>query len=184
MASLPITYSKLLGRRTLIIGDVGSGKTELTAAVVREWVGSLGAGVVTIIDLAPRYGGVGRGVDDYIGVSGLKYLTSYDFKAPRLMARDEVELNRYLYFNYVEARSLFKLYLAEPTDILVINDLSIYLHYGRVRDVLGLMNVSKTFLANTYYGWSLTRIFSKYLDELERRRVEELFRYVDVLIRM
>lgn len=184
MYSIPLSYVKLLGKRTLIIGGVGSGKTEFTSLVIREWMKRYSSGELTIIDLAPRYGNIGRGVDEYIDVSGLNYLTSLNLKAPRLMARDESMMLNYTYINYVEAMKLFEKYFESPTEILVINDLSIYLHYGEPEYIVELMRFPKTFLANSYYGWGITREFSRDLDMLERRRVERLFQHIDVLIKM
>ena len=46
--------TSLLGKRTLIIGEVGSGKTALTAKIVLDLI-AMGLGnEITVIDMAPE----------------------------------------------------------------------------------------------------------------------------------
>ncbi len=181
---LVIRPSELLNKKTLIIGDVSSGKTLLTAYIIGEWVKSRSGLDITIIDLAPRYGSVGRGIDEYIDVGHLRYYSDAGFKAPRLMSRNKLELNKYIYDNYVKAMKLFKRFEEVPTGILVVNDLGIFLHYGDTDYLDSLFELPSTLLVNAYYGSRISRSFSHELDELERIRIERLFKIMDVLIKI
>ena len=182
MLSLVVEPISLLGRNTLIIGEVGSGKTRLTAKIIDSWLRHGLGDSITVLDFAPRYGGVGRGLDEYIDVGSIRYLTSNSFKAPRLSARDRDELEKYVENNYLLATKLIEKYVGDPTPILVINDLSIYLHKGNPSILSRVIREARTFLGNSYYGSSISSGFSAELDMIERRRVEELFPVVDVLI--
>lgn len=188
MLSIPAGASQFIGRRSLIIGDVSSGKSRLTASIVLDWIKMGLGGNITIIDLAPRYKGVGRGLDEYMGRKYLdsvfKYLTDERISAPRLMSRSKDELIKRIKMNYSLALSLFESYLDNPTDMLVINDLSICLHYDVPNVLLDVFNNAGTVLANSYYGKGITSVFYRELDMVERKRIENLFKFVDILIKL
>jgi len=188
MLSIPIRASQFLGRKSLIIGDVSSGKSRLTASIVVDWIEEELGSDITIIDLAPRYRGIGRGLDEYIEEEYLervfKYLSDERISAPRLMSRSKNELINLIKMNYSLALRLFELYLDNPSDILVINDLSICLHYGEPKVLQDMFNNADTVLANSYYGKGISSVFYRELDVLERRRVENLFRFMDILVKL
>jgi GTPase SAR1 family protein len=174
-----------LGKKILILGDVGSGKTRLTAEILRGWV-SLGyGGIITVVDLGPDLEGVGRPLEIYLGGLTLyRYLRPKKIFAPRLMARDAESLLRYVSWNYEESKRLFRIYSSDPSEILVVNDISIFLHKGDVSELRGYIGLSGTFLGNAYHGNSIVDRFGVGIDGLERERVEELAGYMDVVIEM
>ena len=188
MFSIPIRASQFMDRKSLIIGDVSSGKSRLTASIVKTWIEKGLGSDITIVDLAPRYRGVGRGLDEYIEENYLdkvfKYLTDENISAPRLMSRSRDELMNLIKMNYLLALRLFEFYLDNPTGILVINDLSICLHYDVPTILRDMLSSADTFLANSYYGKGITSVFYKELDLIERRRVENLFKFVDILVKL
>ena len=86
--------------------------------------------------------------------------------------------------NYSLALRLFESYLDNPTDILVINDLSICLHYSEPTVLRDVFNNADSVLANSYYGKGISSVFYRELDVIERRRVENLFRFMDILVKL
>jgi len=177
--------ASILRRRTLIIGEVGTGKTKLTADIIKMLLEMGFKKDISIIDLGPGKKDVGSPLSKYLGgFYVLTYLYSPDIYAPRLMARDSDELMKYIELNYREAKKLFKIYLSHPTRILVINDLSIFLHRGTVKEIMDIIKESDTFIGNAYYGSRIKDKFDTGIDEVERQRVEELIEYMDKVINL
>ena len=179
---LKIFLKDLIKHKTLIIGEVGSGKTRLTSKIIVSFIENDLGEDVTLIDLAPNKNKIGEPIKHYLkkpDVNKINYLIPKRIYAPRLTASDLVELRKLIYLNYLEARKLFKIYLNNPTKILVINDSSIFLHYGSVDELLKIIDISETFVANAYYGYSIKDHFQSGLDEMERKKIEILTNYMD-----
>ena len=175
----------LLGRKVLIIGEVGAGKTRLTASLLEELLRLVGAAEVTVIDMAPpRFAGAGGRLRDYLSAEGLRYLEPERVVPPRLAGRTAEEVLAHARANYEALRPLVLAYLQRPTKVLVVNDLSIYLHAGPLEDVLSCARAAETFLANSYYGESLANDKGSGVSERERRLVEELAKHMDLVLRV
>ena len=183
--SLKIDVEDILDKRTLIIGDVGTGKTRLTAELINGLIERGFGEYMTIIDLGPSLGRVGSTLAQYSrNIVRLRYLRPSKIYAPRLTAISRDELNEYIMWNYSESRRLFMEYVKSPTDILVVNDLSIFLHRGTVSEVIRFIKHSDTFIGNAYYGKAIVDKFGLGLDEVEKSRVEELLNYMDNIINL
>ena len=175
----------LVGKKTLIIGDVGKGKTRLSAEIIMGLVERGFGNDITVIDLAPDAGWIGVRISRYIsGIRGLRYFSPRQIYAPRLHARNRRELKRYIFSNYKESLRLFEEFLDNPTDILVVNDLSIFLHYGEIDIIIDTLDMVHTFIGNSYYGESLRDRFGLGLDEIERRKVDEIIMYMDIVVKL
>jgi len=176
-----ILAASLLGKRTLIIGEVDSGKTALTAKILLNLV-AMGLGrEITVIDMAPkRTLGVGGKITDYIDVKYLKNTRyfSVEIVPPRLLSKSEDEALRYAIMNFKKLKPLLDEYIANPTKILIINDLSIYVHAGPFEDVDACIMESETFIANSYFGKKIDGKFPK-IRYRERKFIIDLLRFVD-----
>jgi len=151
-----MNFEEFLGKRVLICGEVGVGKTRLLTSFLRFLIERGLKDEVTVIDLAPEYGDVGRSIESYYpGVRSLRYLRPSRVYPPRLLGRDAYEVLHYAEMNLIEARKLLEDYTRSPTRILLINDLTIYLHAGDLDDILRLLNLCETFAATAYEGASL-----------------------------
>lgn len=174
--------SRCLGQRAsfkmLIVGEIGAGKTRLTKMLV-ETLASLGLSKeITVIDMAPAYKGVGLPLE----VSGVRVLRPEKLYAPRLMGRSCDEVWRYARLNETLTRPLLEKYLRDPTPILVINDLTIYLHAGDPSLLYRAVDTATLFIGNAYYG---TRLRDECgLWEREKRLVEDLMARVDMVCRL
>jgi len=176
----------LLGKRTLIIGEVRSGKTVLTARIVLNFV-SMGLGSeITIIEMAPeKVSDVGGKLTDYLCskcLENVRYLSA-EIIPPRLTSRNEEEALKYAIRNFKILKPLLEKYLSNPTRILVINDLSIYSHAGPFEDIDACIMEAETFLANSYFGKKINGKFPK-IGLRERRFIIDLLKFMDNVIVM
>ncbi len=172
-------YELLVGKKTLIIGGVRSGKTGLTAEILKSLIDLIGS--LTLMDFAPGRGGVGLPLSNYMSVEN--YERPEGLHAPRIEGRDAEEVLRLAKDNEEKIRPILISFLSRPTDALVINDLTIYLHSGDPDLLLKCINSSKTFIGNAYYGRDFDDKGSG-LNERERALVEELMKRVDLVIKM
>ncbi|MEM1984371.1 MAG: hypothetical protein QXV05_06205 [Candidatus Korarchaeum sp.] len=185
MESLRIPSPELLlGKRTLIVGKVRSGKTMITAQILSGILSLVREEEVTVIDLAPEKADLGARLTRYLRLpGGCRYLRPEGLHAPRLEGRDSEEVLRLAELNERIIRPLLLNFLREPTEVLVINDLTIYLHAGELALLLDCVNSSRTFLGNAHYGRDFDDRGSG-LNERERGLVEELMREADVIIKL
>ena len=169
--------------KVLILGEVGAGKTKLTADLLRGLLEVYEAREITVIDMAPpRRGGVGGRLRSYLPEIQLRYLESREIIPPRLMGRTAEEVLAFAKANYEALRPLVYRFLEAPTKVLVINDLSIYLHAGPLDDILACIAKAETFLANSYYGRRLEDDKGSGLSARERSAVEALAKHMDLVI--
>lgn len=179
-----IYVTSLIGKNTLIIGEVKKGKTRFTAKIISDLI-NFGYKDVTVIDLAPEAGVIGRRINSYISNFGsIRYLYPPKIFAPRLYAKDLDELKSYILHNYKESLKLFELFLKSPTDILVVNDLSIFLHHGESSFIINVLRFPNTFIGNSYYGETLKENYGMGLDRIEKSRLNEIMRYMDNIIKL
>ena len=175
----------IIGKRILIIGDIHSGKTEATARIINSLDECGYRDSITIIDLAPRYRRIGLGIEEYIDVKRFRYYSSEKIYAPRLMAKNKYELYKYIISNYRVSRMLLDWYKLHPTPILIVNDLSIYLHHGDPSLLYNkYIKLAETFIGNAYYGRGLVDRFGLNIDNIERERVEWITKKMDYTIRL
>lgn len=187
---MPRHYSlkRFLGRKVLIVGDVGSGKTLLTANLLDQAVGMGYCQQITVIDMAPpkmvfhgmRIGGILAEVTE--AVSEVRYLKPKEVKAPRAMAGSAEELVRLADFNRRVIDQTLTEFLLKPTPFLFINDISIYLQTDGIARVLLAMNKSQTCIANGYFGKKLEADFGTGVSRREQMMMRRLMQAMDVTI--
>lgn len=178
---MKINISEILGKRTLIVGDVGKGKTRVTAEIVTQLISMGYEREITIIDMAPkRIGSIGGRIADYVKLlNTIKYLYSDKIIPPRTMGKNKNEVLRYAQNNRMVIHDMLQSYLNEPTRILIINDITLYFHAGSLEDILLCVRKAETFLANGYYGTYFSDDKSSGISTREKRLMEELMEKMD-----
>lgn len=151
------SYAGLRAKRVLIKGDVGSGKTRLTRALLVEALRS-GEEEVTLIDMAPsRWTGRRSGAGGKISIPSditakVKQFSPNGIMRPRLDGGNREEVlclaaaNAKLLTPYIEA------FCESPTATLFVNDLTIFLHAGNLMLLQKAIMITTTFIGNAYSG--------------------------------
>lgn len=178
-------FQKLLGKKTLIVGDVGSGKTRMLASFLNFLVESGFEREVTLIELAPRLEEVGRPLEAYTeNVFRVRYLKPEKIFPPRLLGSTGEEVLSYAERNYREARRLLSIFSENPSKILLINDLTIFLHFGDPEEILEAIRVCRTFAATAYEGKVLGDDKGSGITMREKRALSRLKPEMDLVIKL
>jgi len=180
------SFTDLLGKRTIIMGEVRSGKTRLAGLLLKEAVALGFAKEITIIDMAPknvvikgiRVGGKLASVAT--GIRGIKYLAPRRVETPRLSAKTSEELLHLVDKNRREIEPLLKEYISKPTPILFVNDISIYLQTGDFATISATFQAASTFVANGYYGKTLSNDLSTGISSREHALMDKLAAMMDI----
>lgn len=180
-----MNFEKFLGRRVLICGEIGAGKTRLLTDFIKFSVSKGLEGEVTVIDLAPEYGDIGKSVESYYpGVRRLRYMRPSRIYPPRLLGRSDNEVLRYAEMNLIETKKLLENCFRNPSRILLINDLTIYLHAGDPDDVLKLLDLCETFVATAYEGEVLEDDKGSGITLRERKGLSKIKEHVDIIVNL
>ena len=162
----------------------------MTLDLMQEAVGLGYAKNVTVIDMAPEVREVsGRRVGGKLGdvtaiPEAIRYLTPAHVETPRLSARDATHLLALAETNRFIIEPLLLEFLARPTAILFVNDVSMYLQGGPLETVVKLADASETFVANGYYGSYMAFDFGTVLSKVEREKMDLLVSRMDCLLRL
>ncbi|MEM2906403.1 MAG: hypothetical protein QW057_04645 [Candidatus Bathyarchaeia archaeon] len=181
-----VSFKDLIGKKTLILGDVGVGKTQLTRRLLAEAVEQGHSREITVIEMAPEAMTVkgltvgGRLLNPK--ASPVRLLEGRDIKAPRLSARNGREVLELAERNAAETRRLLEEFLREPTRVLFVNDLSIYLHRGDLEYLWRALQRAETVVANAYRGDKLKNDLDTGLSDRERQLVDTLEARMDVVL--
>jgi hypothetical protein len=184
------SFRSLLGKRTLIMGDVRTGKTKLTAELLEEAVKLGFSGMITVVDMAPKTRSVkGRTIGGRLSeLTGahrkVRYLTPPNVETPRLTATSAEELLSLAQLNVDKVGPLLEECVTSPSPILFINDISIYLQSGSVDTVLRAAVRAETLIANGYYGRYFSRDHGTGVSRRERELMDLLASRMDIVIRL
>lgn len=182
-------FEDLIGLKTIIIGDVGRGKTQLTFNIILKLVELEFSRDLVILDFAPNRIEV-RG--EFIGGKliefnelprSVKYYTD-EIYAPRLMGKNCFEVVRLASLNRLTCERLLKMYLNNPSPILIINDVSIYLQIGDLGLLPRVINECETFIANGYFGERLADDMGSGISSNERKNMVDLVGMMDLVINL
>jgi DNA replication protein DnaC len=185
LENLKLNINNILRKRTLIVGDIGSGKTKLTAQIVKNLIDKGFSSEITVIDMAPqRKGIIGGKISEYIDIKTIRYLNAENVQGPRITAKTTEELFTIAENNKRIIEPLLNHYLNNPTEILVINDLTLYLHKGSPIKIIQCITKSKTFVGNAYQGTKLSRNDSKEFDKIESDKLLEIIKIIDYIIKL
>ncbi len=182
-----LNISEFLGKRTLILGDVNTGKTTLTQRILEAVCRAGLASRIVIIDMAPeipeaiirekKLRGVGGRLQPPTGEDVI-YLRD-DLVPPRLSSKIEAEAVEKAVRNARKIEVLFWKYHELQRDILFMNDISLYLQAGRAAQLVRRMEKAATVVANGYFG---EKLGSGTLSRREREEMEALKAYFDRVV--
>lgn len=181
-------FERFEGKKTLITGETGSGKTKLIAEVLREAIQSGHADGITVLDFAPAqisFGGlrIGGRVRDFLpDLKCHSYQSSDSIRAPRLEGHDANEVRKLAEHNASLTSDYIRSYLASLTPYLFVNDLTIHLHTGDVELLLEAIRKSRTFVGNAYSGTLLEDDRGAGVSRRERQQLRKVAAVVDMVV--
>jgi hypothetical protein len=189
---VPVKYQcfSKIQKMTIILGDISTGKTTTTALLIMDALKSNSPNNITIIELAPRktiYKEkiIGGRISDIIKLpSGIRLLQPKKINSPRYSAKNKYELLNLIKENKISIDITLNHYMDNPTPILFINDLSIYLQSGKWKKIFNAMQKAKVSLANAYYGRSLENDLKTGISQIERKTLEIISSKADMIIHL
>ncbi len=179
--------SDYLGKWTLILGEVNTGKTSLCRSILQEMLRRGLAGRIAIIDLAPEIPETVMVNRKMKGIGGkllpperesVIYL-SVPLVPPRLSSKTEQEAIEMAQQNALKIMNLFKEYNLLPRDVLFVNDISLALQAETAENLVKLMEKAETLVANGYYG---EKLGSSILSQRERQEMDSLKKYFHQIV--
>ncbi len=178
-----LEVDNILNKKIFIIGDVGKGKTSLTAKLLDELILHGFSKYITVIDMAPSTKDIGARLSAYTeNVKNVRYFFSEKIRGPRIEGKNSTEVLEIARRNREIVEKFLEEYLNNPTEILIINDLTLYLHAGEVNKIFDIMGKAKTFIANAYYGNTLSDDKGSGLTLKEKLLVQMLLKKFDTII--
>ncbi len=178
-----IDFNAFLGHHTLLYGETNTKKTYYTAKFVKFLIESekFDPKEISILDFAPKLMKInklkigGKIQDFYQDSSKCNNLFfEGDIIPPRLNASNKKELYRNACINYKKTLKLLKKFNENTTEILIINDISIYLHLGGKKYLLETIKTVNTFFGNAYYGQSISKNFATLFSLREKSSINFL----------
>lgn len=187
---MKLQVSSLLGKRMLILGEAGTGKTQLTTQLLRAFTTKYPKERGIVIDMAPPAMPMGKKtlggrMNSLNSIpANIQFLVPTTIVPPRLRGTTAVEVQSLAEGNRAAIEPLLEHYLQNPTPLLIINDLTIYLHAGSIKRLLGVIQRAKTMIANAYYGEYLREDRGSQISARERTAMDELLPILDYVIRL
>jgi len=184
-----INVSEFLGKRTLITGDISTGKTSFTRKILEEMCRHHLAARITVIDLAPEIPGEVAVELGLKGIGGellppegkdIVYLTTF-LNPPRLSSKSEEEAISIAVQNAKKIEDLFIGFSRCRRDIFFVNDISLYLQAGSAQKLMEWMEKASTIVVNGYYG---ERLGSGILSQREKKEMQALGKFFHIRIQM
>lgn len=170
--------NSFLHKRTLIVGDVKTGKTATTTQILQEFLMTGYANRIAVLDLAPEaIEGIG-GKMEPPPEPGLLYLTA-SICAPRLTGKNERQVFEMARQNARTIETLFAKLQQQPRDIVFVNDASLFLQAGDLDVFIRALGTASTQIVNAYYG---KRFSDSALTLRERQRLEAFMKTCDNII--
>jgi len=184
-----LSFLEFLNKKSLILGEVKSGKTKFTAELFKEAV-KLGYGFkIVIMDLAPKTKifnkeFIGLPLTEYTNINSTVVYLKPKVKAPRIEGKNKEDILKIAEENAIAIEKAFKKFLESNREILFINDVSIYLHKGELNKLFSILNKAKTAILNGYYGKFFNNDLGSGISLREKCLMMELAKSMDMLIEM
>ena len=174
------SINQYINMRTLIVGDINSGKTRQTIEIMHLFLRAGYAKKMFVLDFAPGdKGGIGNKMIPPSDTD-LMYLTS-SITAPRLTGKDESHIMKLAENNANIIESLFIKYYQHQRDILFINDVTLYFHAGNFENISRLIHSTPTVVINAYDGQTFA---DSKLTRREKKMTRDLMKMCDRVIAM
>jgi len=167
-----------LNQKTVIIGEVNTGKSAYLRELIAGFI-QAGETNLAIIDMAPESV---KGIGGKLKMKGCELRRYYTSRivAPRLTGKTAQEVQALAEENTRAIDAIFEIYIKNPSKILFINDVSIYLQAGDLERLLTYISSIPTVIMNGYFGSSLG---GGAFGARERRNMEELQKRCDRVIK-
>lgn len=175
---------QLLGRKTLMLGEAGSGKTQLAATLLQDLMAEVDPEEITVIDFAPeRQGDIGGKMTDYVQLDReVRYLSPSKVYAPRLTGDTLQRVVHYAEKNRENMEPLLNQFIQESTPVLIINDVTLYLHRGENQKIVECIQNASTILVTAYQGSKLEDDSGSGISSREKELTGELAGYMDFVM--
>lgn len=186
--SLNLYFDDLINHSTLLYGETNTYKTYQTSEFVKFLLESksISPKEISILDFAPHLMTtknlkIGGKIEDFYEQSSAckNIIFKGEIIPPRLKSKNKKELYLYARENFEKTSEILNLFNDNPTPILIINDISLHLHVGSIKLLLNVINKSKTFFGNAYFGSSIKRGYATLFSLRERRKVKSLINKVE-----
>jgi hypothetical protein len=174
-----LSCQEYLNRKTLIVGDVQTGKTKRTLRILRDLLGC-GNDAVAVLDLAPeKVQGIGGKVPLSFQEKEQVLYLSPRIIPPRLFGKSKEEIQALAQENCQRIEHALQVLREKVLSCLIINDVSLYLHEGSAEQLLSSVGKISTLLMNGYYGGYFGDCF---LSRRERAQMEILMSHCHQVI--
>jgi hypothetical protein len=182
-------FEDFVNRRVLFKGEIASGKTSCMKGLLNDATDSAFIRKITMLDMAPArtdvHGiSVGGPVRRGKWARHVVYLRPDHIMPPRLTGKTKEDVLSIARKNAEQIDGLLDSYSEAPTEVLFINDLTIYLHAGRLSRLLEIVKMAKTFVGNAYEGQSLHEDLGSGLADRERSLLADFEKNMDVVIKL
>lgn len=175
-----IRPAQLEGIRSLIWGEVKSGKTTLTSRLLAMFAEE-GYGELAVMEFAPEMlRGIGGKMALPSPAPGLRVF-SPPISAPRLRGNTPEEVEALAQVNGAAIDQALAQYQADPGKALFINDVSLYLQAREPELLLEALAATPTVVMNGYHGHVLG---DDDFSQRERARMERLAGACDLMIEL
>ncbi len=183
-----IDLNDLIGHSTLLYGETNTKKTYYTAKFIKYLLVSkkIPQDEISILDFAPPHiniknMNIGGKIKNFYkkSLTCRNILFKGEIIPPRLNANNRKEAYENACNNYKKTSKILKLFSEKPTSVLVINDISIYLHIGNIKWLLESIHKSNTFFGNSYYGSLINNSFTRMISLREKRLIQYLIKKVE-----
>jgi len=151
-----------LGRKTLILGDVNTGKTTLTEQILESLCRMDLGGRIAVVDMAPEVRPLWQNIGACpVSVESCRFrkeehpLSQWPFQAAPVEFEDGGGGTRKGQDQPAIIERLFRKLDWGLRDILLVNDISMYLQEGTAEILIQKLDGADTVLANGYWGQRL-----------------------------
>ncbi|MFW9826941.1 MAG: hypothetical protein ACFFEY_04895 [Candidatus Thorarchaeota archaeon] len=188
LGRLNLNFDELIGYKTILYGDTNTRKTFYTSKFIQYLIElkNIQPKEISILDFAPpslkiKDLKIGGKIEDFYehSINCNNIYFKGDIIPPRLKAINKKELYENACKNYKKTSKILHKFTENPTSILIINDISIYLHIGSKNLLLDSIKKPTTFFGNTYYGSSIKSNFTSLFSLREKRLIEYLIKRMD-----
>ncbi|MDX1797580.1 MAG: hypothetical protein R3255_02920 [Candidatus Lokiarchaeia archaeon] len=181
-------FEDFIGKHTILYGEIDTKKTFYTAKFVQFLIEikNFNPKQISILDFAPPKESInnvkiGGKIKDFYVKSLICNNVQFEGEIipPRLNAKNSEELYKNACQNFEKTYKALTLFYSDPTEILIVNDISIYLHIGNKKLLIDSIRCSKTFFGNSYYGSSIISNYATHFNFREKRLIEYLIKKMD-----